>query len=210
MHSLPAPHTRAPHRPAHPRGPFLSLALLALLVLLPLLLTACSNEITLDCDQVRRICRGIHIGPTPTAAPLPPGEQAVPLRVVSGPLGIGGVVVLMQVSINGRGPYTFALDTGASQSLIDSQLAGQLGLPVVGRAPFIVGITGGAEANLVQVNQWQAGSVNLPSTRLVSLALPQANRSLGFQGLLGSDILSRFGSVTVDFANEQLILRPSP
>ena len=36
------------------------------------------------------------------------------------------VLALVPVTIDGKGPYTFALDTGASQSLVDSQIARDL------------------------------------------------------------------------------------
>ena len=43
------------------------------------------------------------------------------------------VLALVPVKINGAGPYTFALDTGASRSLVDSQLAAKLHVKKVGR-----------------------------------------------------------------------------
>ncbi len=194
------PHSLRTANSSPRRSPAGALLLAALL----LVLAGCSR-VTLDCDQVRRVCREIHIGPTPTAVPAPPGAQIVPLRVVDGP--VGGVVALVSVSISGQGPYSFALDTGASQSVVDLQIASQLGLPVVGRAPYVVGVTGGTEASLVRVDRWQMGDVSLPATRLVALDLPQTNRSIGLQGLLGSDMLSKFGAVTVDYANDQLLLQ---
>src|SRR5205814_272541 len=53
------------------------------------------------------------------------GVASVPLDVKSGR-------PVVDVLINGKGPYRFIVDTGASHSVIDSALAKELGLPVLG------------------------------------------------------------------------------
>src|SRR5215471_16231077 len=62
---------------------------------------------------------------------VPKGQQRVRLRVITAKGR--DTIALVPVFINGRGPYPFALDTGASQSLIDSGLARTLGLRKVGK-----------------------------------------------------------------------------
>src|SRR5258706_553297 len=39
---------------------------------------------------------------------------------------------IVDVMINGKGPYRFFVDTGASHTVIDSSLTAELGLPVLG------------------------------------------------------------------------------
>ncbi|HWM03032.1 MAG TPA: hypothetical protein VNP92_11940 [Actinophytocola sp.] len=39
--------------------------------------------------------------------------------------------------------------------------------------------------------------------------LPEPRHGPGIEGLLGSDVLSRFGCVVVDYANQQLELPPA-
>jgi predicted aspartyl protease len=133
-----------------------------------------------------------------------PQPRTVPLQVVEGPEG--SVLALAPVFINGQGPFPFALDTGASVSLIDRELAGQLGLPIAGTPREVTGITGAEEAELVRVDQWQVGEVGLPAAMGVTVNLPEPSRGVGLQGLLGSDILSEFGVITVDYRRGILIL----
>jgi predicted aspartyl protease len=111
----------------------------------------------------------------------------------------GATLVLAPVTIEGKGPYTFALDTGASTSLISSSLAKQLGLPQAGGAEPISGIGGVTQAIPVQVSNWNTGPIRLPPATVASAAIPHERGATNFQGLLGSDIWSRFGKFTLDY-----------
>jgi Aspartyl protease len=134
------------------------------------------------------------------------GTIRVPLVVLQAP--DGSTLALVPVTINGQGPFRFALDTGASKSLIDATLSDQLGLPVVGNAGQVTGVTGAANAELVSVTNWQAGSVVLNQNQIIRLDLGGASGGGQLQGLLGSDILSTYGAIQVDYVNQVLILTP--
>jgi len=118
------------------------------------------------------------------------------------------VLALVPVTINGKGPFTFALDTGASQSLIDAAAARRLGVARIGTAGRIAGVTGVKKAALVRVRSWRVGQIKLPPTTMIRTNMPGGNAYAGLQGLLGSDMLSRFDVVTIDYEHEQLRLRP--
>ena len=120
------------------------------------------------------------------------------------------VLALVPVTIDGHGPYTFALDTGASRSLVDSAVAKELGVKQVGSAGKIGGVTGSKRAVLVKIRSWKTGTINLPRTTVVMSNLPFGNASGGIQGLLGSDVLSRFDVITIDYSREELRLHPRP
>ena len=135
-------------------------------------------------------------------------EQSVPLFVLQGPSG--STLALVPVYLNGQGPFAFALDTGASQSVVDEDLADQLKLPKDGPAVEMTGVSATAEATQVRVNAWRVGDVELPGRSMVCLKLSAANRRVKMRGLLGSDVLSRFGAVTVDYNNQRLLLRVHP
>jgi predicted aspartyl protease len=116
----------------------------------------------------------------------------------------GATLVLAPVTIHGQGPFTFAVDTGASTSLISSALAQRLGLPQVGGPQPISGIGGVTESIPVQVSNWNTGPIRLPSVTIASAPIPHERGSGGFQGLLGSDIWSRFGKFTLDYSGGTL------
>jgi hypothetical protein len=165
------------------------------------------------CDDLSRQLDIRVLRPTATV-PLQPGELSVPLQVVQG-MG-GSVLALVPVTINGEGPFLFALDTGASQTLIDSGLVEELDLPLGGQTGPLTGVTGTTQGRTVRLEDWQMGEVTMPAINGVTLPLPEFYIPRGlrqpqtFRGLLGSDILSRFGSVTIDYERETLILRSRP
>lgn len=105
------------------------------------------------------------------------------------------------------------LDTGASRSVFDQQLANELGLPRVAAVPQVTSVTGPAQATVVRVGDWSIGAVTLPRTVVAAIDL-QLTDSAGAQqllgrrlyGLLGSDVLSTFGVVSIDYDQETLVL----
>lgn len=132
-------------------------------------------------------------------------EMVVRLQVVEGPGG--SVLALVPVTVAGQGPFPFALDTGASQSVVDLDVKERTNLPEVGRTREVTGILGTGEAIVVQVDDWQADDVTLPRVRAIALDLPKPAQGEGLAGLLGSDVLSTFGAITVDYERQVLILR---
>src|SRR3954453_17953934 len=82
------------------------------------------------------------------------------------------VLALVPVTINGKGPFTFALDTGASRSLIDSRAARRLAAPKKGSAGKIAGVNGVKKAALVKIEAWRVGQIKLPATTIVSTNIP--------------------------------------
>jgi hypothetical protein len=116
------------------------------------------------------------------------------------------VLALVPVTIDGKGPWSFALDTGASQSLVDSQVAAELSVRATGGRQKIAGVTSVKKLRSIAVKHWRVGGVRLPATTVVEANLPFGNANGGIQGLLGSDMLSQFDVVTIDYANETLVL----
>jgi predicted aspartyl protease len=132
----------------------------------------------------------------------------VPLLVLDGPGGAR--LAFVPVSIDGQGPFAFALDTGASQSVIDKELADQLGLPKVGQAVELTGVAATTEAEETRIGSWRAGDVQMPVDTVVAVRLNAVSRQVKMRGLLGSDVLSRFGAVTVDYEHRRLLFRSRP
>ena len=119
------------------------------------------------------------------------------------------VIALVPVTIDGHGPFTFALDTGAAQSLVDSQVARELSVKKTGKQK-IAGVASVSRATTIKVNDWRVGTIRLPATTIVMANLPFGTASHGVQGLLGSDMLSRFDVVTIDYAHGVLKLHQRP
>jgi predicted aspartyl protease len=120
------------------------------------------------------------------------------------------VLAVVPVKIDGHGPYEFAIDTGASTSLVDSQVAKELQVPTTGSKQRIAGVASVSKVASIKVKHWSVGGVTLPATTVVEANLPFGNASGGVQGLLGSDMLSQFDVVTIDYDKSRLILHHRP
>jgi hypothetical protein len=123
--------------------------------------------------------------------------MTVSLKIVRG--AENATLAIAPVTINGKGPYDFIVDTGASISLIDKGLAQRLGLPHTGGRQPVSGVGGTQEIVFVDVSRWKVGQLTLPRTSIGSGTLPTVRGESGFQGLLGSDIWSQFGKITIDY-----------
>lgn len=143
-----------------------------------------------------------------TATATGPGTT-IPLSIVHG--SDGSTLALLAVRINGHGPYQFALDTGASNSLIEQALANQLNLPPTGSPQSISGVSSKETAQPVKIATWSAGKLKLPSSAVIDSArLFDSHASGGVQGLLGSDIWNQFGKITIDYSAGTLTVYNSP
>jgi predicted aspartyl protease len=156
------------------------------------------------CAQARPVRPTVHAGsmrPPVTALTRPPKAPgfSLPMRVVN---SNGGTLVFVPVRVNGNGPYEFVLDTGSSNSSVDRSLVHKLGLPRTGRQHRVQGATGSGVVPVVRVQKWMLGNVPLRGTTMSVVDL-----GIGVAGLLGSDELRRFGSVTLDFDHNRVLFR---
>jgi predicted aspartyl protease len=140
------------------------------------------------------------------ATTQPGGGEKVPLTVS---VVAGQVAETARVCINGQGPYPFILDTGAGQSTINAGLAHRLHLAGAGEATSFAGVGCTGTAQPVSVDAWSLDGITLDSQQLTAATLPQMGGKGEPDGLLGSDVLSRFGAIRVDFAGGALVL-PGP
>jgi predicted aspartyl protease len=134
-----------------------------------------------------------------------PGQRRIKLEVVT--TEGRNTLALVPVYINGRGPLAFAVDTGASQSLVDEDVARKVGLEPGDDIGHLKGIAGSAKGRELKVEEWRAGGVDLPADTIASMdGLNPDGESI--DGLLGSDVLSRWGRVAIDYDNDVLLLDP--
>jgi predicted aspartyl protease len=140
------------------------------------------------------------------ATNLPGGGSQLPLTVST---VAGQVAEAVNVCVNGQGPFPFVLDTGAGESTIDADLAKRLHLPTAGRASEFAGVGCTGTAQPVSVDTWTVEGLDLAPQQLTAATLPEMGGKGQPDGLLGSDVLSRFGAVRIDFAAGALVV-PGP
>jgi hypothetical protein len=137
------------------------------------------------------------------ATALAGGAERLPITVST---VAGQVAESVNVCIGGQGPYPFIIDSGAGESLIDAHLADRLHLEHDGGPSRFQGVGCTGTAQPVVVNEWSFDGVGLAGQLLSAATLPDFGTPGQPVGLLGSDVLSRFGSVRIDFAAQTLTL----
>jgi predicted aspartyl protease len=115
------------------------------------------------------------------------------------------VAVLANMCIDGRGPFPFVIDTGATESQVATSLAARLHLPSAGPKEQFegVGCTGTSEPRTV--TSWSLAGLSLSGQVVSAASLPGMGGRGQPDGLLGSDVLSRFGAVRFDFTASTML-----
>lgn len=136
-----------------------------------------------------RISKPLPVQTIPSPAPPLPPAVTDPM------LAIGGKDVKaretetrlsVDVRINGRGPYSFVVDSGADTSAVGLQIAKSEQLPL-GTPALLNGMTGSDQVDRVKVEALSLG----PST-VRNLELPVLRESdIGGDGLIGIDALAQ-------------------
>ena len=109
------------------------------------------------------------------------------------------------VTINGKGPFRLVLDTGASRSVVTSQVAESLGIaPDPSRSVLLRGVTGTVAVPSIRVDSFAVGDVILtPAT------LPIVTDALGgAQGVLGTDGFAGM-RIYIDFKHDLITIARS-
>jgi hypothetical protein len=120
-----------------------------------------------------------------------------------------GYLIVVQTMVNGSGPFSFLLDTGATRTIIDPELAEQLQAPVVGKAS-LTGVLRVREDELVQIREVRLGAVSSSGLGAVVDKLGrQKTLAPGIRGVLGEDFLSGF-DVLIDYKQHSLRFGDAP
>ena len=135
---------------------------------------------------------------TARAAAASPGIIDVPMR-------FRGPMPAIEVTVNGKGPFLFAIDTGASgPGRADASLVEKLSLPEVGQARG--GDGSGANLQSMKVVQVDSLSIGDLDFKRVSLPSRDYNTTPNFphiDGILGLDLFSGY-LLTLDYAGKRV------
>jgi len=141
----------------------------------------------------------------PRSIPYPPREVTVPTQGVTVAMPDLAGRPLVDITVNGKGPYRFILDTGAEMTVIDPSLRESLAL--IDR--------GGANANLdgrslplVQIDELTVGAARLAGVTALPMSVSRILKvddppvgvlsAMSFTGQL----------VTFDYPHQQITIRP--
>jgi hypothetical protein len=113
--------------------------------------------------------------------------------------------VMAEVMVNGKGPFRFVIDTGASRSTLAPHLAKSLGLTQAGRNVMLNGVTGVAEVPTVIVDTLDIGALQFKNQHLPVIFTSIMGNADGILGVAG------FGDqrIDVDFKRDRVTVAPS-
>src|SRR3984885_11362307 len=146
------------------------------------------------------------VPPEPSAAPATPAEPPpkADYDAATHADQIGRVVV--PVMVNGRGPFSFALDTGANRTVLTPHLAQTLGLLVSSDDKVTMnGTTGSADVATALVEKVAAGDVTLIDQQLpvASALTSDIDGVLGVDGLASKRVMVDFKSGKIEIRNSR-------
>jgi predicted aspartyl protease len=153
-------------------------------------------------EEYRSKAQLLSLPPAPPAPPeLNPSPPSGPTRIPFSP----GSPVLVNAKINGLGPITLILDTGAERTIISPTAQSKLGLSLENSPPVTLkSVTGMDYANRVWVDFIEVGE-----TRVGPLLVVVYEADLkGADGLLGRDFLSHL-NLTIDSKEKVITLTPN-
>jgi predicted aspartyl protease len=134
------------------------------------------------------------VSTTPVDASTVPGDPAstaVKLREID-------TRMTVPVLINGKGPFRFIVDSGATRTVISGRLAAELGLPSAGVVP-LHSVGGESNVPAVHIDSLYVGA--LPAKAIVAPMLDETN--LGGAGILGIDTLQN-KKVVIDLVHNSM------
>jgi hypothetical protein len=149
------------------------------------------------------VLAGVIFG-TPLLAQLQPHSPDAPAAAQAPMVERYGKPYVM-VTINGKGPFRFVIDTGTGgDAMVTPELAAELGLPTVGHATLSdPSGQGGRKSPIVMIDSLQFGDIRFSNIRAVSH--PFFAEAGTCEGLLGFTLFRDY-LLTLDFPNRLVTL----
>ena len=115
--------------------------------------------------------------------------------------------ILVAVMLNGTGPFTMAIDTGANHSAIADEVAIRIGAPAIAQA-MVTSSAGNQMRTLVRVQGLAFGAVTASADATV---IPRETLAAmgAFDGVIGQDVLAAL-CYTIDFDRRQIVWHDEP
>lgn len=120
-------------------------------------------------------------------------------------LGSPKPLILISTKVNGKGPYRFAVDTGAGSTIVSKEIARDLSLSQGARIP-IQGAGGPAAGFLTELSSLEFGNVSLRDVTAVAAdVFASLRKPVGgeLDGIIGHNVMRQF-SVTIDYPMKRM------
>jgi len=134
----------------------------------------------------------------PVEEPKKPVAKPVPYKLAKPTKPL----ILLEATVNGKGPYRFVLDTGASLTMISPELAKKLDIKHA-EAETGVGAGGGVEVHFGTVESLAIGETRLKGLKVGIMDLTGIAKAIetDIDGIVGHNFLSKF-RVSIDYPKQ--------
>jgi predicted aspartyl protease len=120
-----------------------------------------------------------------------------------------GYLMVVSVSINEHGPFDFLVDTGTNTTLIEPELAAELGLKPKDKLQ-LASLASATQVPRYYLTGFKVGPASILNLEALAVPLPQlAALDSNIRGVLGMNFLLHF-SFRLDYDRQTLELYPSP
>ena len=141
---------------------------------------------------------GTDVAPYSSTGKLPvmsPRRDAIPFRFSE-----KKPLLIVSALVNGRGPLNFALDTGASMTVVSPGVARRAGLHSDGAKEKAIGAGGQLSVVFANVDSLEIGGAHAAGLDVAIMRLSPISRAIGLRldGILGLNFLQRY-RVTIDY-----------
>jgi hypothetical protein len=144
---------------------------------------------------------GVSVSRGAEALPIFSGTTTVSGRVVA------GYLLVVPVTVNGRGPWDFVVDTGTNQTVLDPALAKELRLARTGQVALNT-LAGQQKVSLASVDSISVGKASVQNLEILVGSIDVVRSLDGrVRGVLGLDFLYHF-AFSLDYEHTRLRLFP--
>ncbi len=145
-------------------------------------------------------CVATVVAQSPKPVQNKPTKTVLPASPVEVPLDVSGDVPVVEVKINGAGPYRFLIDSGITGTVIDQSVVARAGLKVVRPVKFEDrSLIAADAADLVHLDALSLGAVTFEGFDAMAIDLGrQLGRARGMDGILGFNLFDE-SLVTIDY-----------
>jgi len=115
-------------------------------------------------------------------------------------------IILVDAKVNGKGPFNFAVDTGASGTVISKQTAEALGVSQNEATPKKGHCCGGEmDASLVTVKSVEVGDIKVRDIQVAIMDLSAISKAVGtnLEGIIGYNFMKDY-QVIIDYPNNRI------
>ena len=157
----------------------------------------------LTLDYRHHLLQLTHSSPEPREEDSPQPANSISFRQAAS----SKALILLPVFVNGKGPFQFVLDTGASRTMLSFALARKLGIVAVADRP---GTGGGGQVRVLSsfvdsITVGKASVRDLPVGVGEFLGILSTAAETKLDGIIGCNFLSRF-DVVIDYPRGEVDL----